>query len=177
MSSSLLVLFGSHGPAVIDRARMTGSVAHDWGFRPRVVDLNHFAPANLGLEDAVLFLLAPPMVTGVFDLDVSFWQGVVRQERFDFTGVNFSVLTLGSDEGRTSGSVGQDLERALVRQQARLAFPRMDCPADDETSFRVWLCGALAALKMPRSNSRPPRSPTTEHPRNRGERARAIHLR
>lgn len=159
MSSSLLILFGSHGPTVTERAHMTGSVAQDWGFRSRVVDLNHFAPANLGLEDAVLFLLAPPIVTGVFDLDVSFWQGVVRQARFDFTGVSFSVLTFGNDQDPITRSPGQDLERALIRQRAQLAFPRMDCPADDETSFRVWLCGSLAALKMPRSQPRPSLQP------------------
>ncbi len=153
MMASLLILYDGHGGLAQEGAWLIGAVGQGQGYRVRALSFDGFAPTDLERERRVLFVLAPPLATGLFGAAGAWWHQVVRHASFDFGQVNFSVLVLGPNDAVEPCLAGRDLERALRRQQARRVYPRMECRPDDEISQRVWLCGALAALGAVRSGS------------------------
>jgi len=116
----------------------------------RSADIKRCTGNLLLRELRVLFVLNPPLATGLFSATGAFWHRVVRVGSLDLRGLRYSILSV-SAHGEPAGiPVATELERALQRQQARRAHPAMDCLPEDEISVRVWLCGTLAAWREPR---------------------------
>ncbi|MCW5557076.1 MAG: hypothetical protein KIT22_04465 [Verrucomicrobiae bacterium] len=146
MSATLFLLHGGRDAATI-RAQEAASVALRQGFRIRILDIETGPAPGLSLESGVLFLLAPPIATGLFGTAGAFWHQIVRLARSNLRGMAFSVLALDTQADTSPTPVAEELERALLRQQARRFYPCMRCLPGDEVAFRIWLCGALAAFK------------------------------
>lgn len=154
MTASLLILYEGHGGLAQEGAGRLGTLAQRQGYRVRALSFDELAPTHLAREHRVLFILAPPLATGLFGAAGALWHQVVRHASFDFHQLHFSVLVLGPNYDVEPCFAGRDLERALRRQGARRIYPRLECSPDDEISLRVWLCGALAALSELRPGPR-----------------------
>jgi len=152
MNSNLLLLHGGRDAAGA-RAKEAATIALRQGFRIRILDVEADPVAGLSREAGVLFLLAPPIATGLFGTAGAFWHQVVRRARLDLRGMEFSVLALDVRADTAPAPVADELERALLRQHARRFYPCMQCLPGDEVAFRIWLCGVLAAYKGRRSTS------------------------
>lgn len=141
MNVPLLILYGARFGRTHAAAVQAGAIAQDHGYRVRVLELLECHPERLEAEERVLFILGGSHEAG------RGWQEVVARKHYDLQHLRFSILTLAEImEGETVQG-GLRLEATLTSQLALLTYPRLDCHPDDEVSIRVWLCGALAALK------------------------------
>lgn len=149
MGLPILLLHGGREPAAAV-ARTAGALAQEHGFPVRSADMDRLSSDALPWESRVLFLLAPPLATGLFSVTGAFWHRVVRMRSLDLRSLRYSILAVGTHGDTTLMPVVAELDRALLQQQARRSYPAMHCAPDDEISIRVWLCGSLAMWREPR---------------------------
>ena len=146
MSKRILVLYGTESGNAQYCAEILGDELEKSGLNHDVVDMSNYNPEEL-LNEAMLIIITSTHGNGDAPANAEGMLDYLQTTEMDLSHLKFAVCALGDSSFFYFAQCGKDFDEILGKRKGQRLMDRVDCDADFDDEYDVFLEKIVAYLQ------------------------------